>query len=383
MSAKTHATQAVASRLTLAGALALALVACDEDQGQSSAPAPAPPPAVTITKVMSREITPASTFTARVEAVDSVDLRARVTGFLKQQLFREGADVQAGELLFVIEKEPYEAAIAEIKGTMARAEASLKLTNIDVDRQAVLVRRQATAQANLDTAQAKQGEARGDLLRLQGALQKADLDLSYTDMKAPLAGRIGRANFSVGDLVNPESGPLATIVAQDPVYVTFPISQRQLLEIRRLAAAGGRDPRTSVVRLRLADGSTYPQSGRLNFVDVRFGAGTDTVQVRAEIPNLDRVLIDGQLVTAIVETAEPEQALVVPQQALQADQVGLFVLVVDSEDKVQVRRVEVGSRLATDTVVTSGLAEGDRVITDGAQKVRPQQVVQAAEASRG
>jgi membrane fusion protein (multidrug efflux system) len=355
------------------------LVTGAEVRGQQGA-GPSTAPAVTVARASLREVTPAETFTARIEAKDSVDLRARVTGFLEQRLFEEGADVQEGQLLLVIEKAPYEAAVAEVQASIVRAEATLKLAGIEVERRGALVQRQAGAQMTLDEAIGRQGEARGDLLRQQAALQKAELDLSYTDIKAPLSGRIGRANFSVGDLVGPDSGALATIVAQDPIYVTFPISQRQLLEVRRRAAESGDDPRNVVVRLRLADGSIYSQSGRLDFIDIRVDPGTDTVQVRAEVPNPDRTLIDGQLVTAVVEAAMPEQALAIPQQALQADQAGLFVLVVDGENKAQVRRVQTGIRVGGDIVVTEGLSEGDRVITEGIQRVRPQQVVAPAEA---
>ena len=220
----------------------LALAGCDNKPDQAASAAPAPPPAVMVALASTSEVTPASTFVGRIEATDSVDLRARVPGFLERQLFREGADVKAGDLLFLIEKAPYQAVISEIEATITRAQATLQLADLEVDRQSTLVSKQAAAKARLDEAVAKQGEARGDLQRQEASLEKATLDLSYTDIKAPLAGRIGRAHYSVGDLVGPESGALATIVAQDPVYVTFPVTQRDLLEVRRRAAAEGGDP---------------------------------------------------------------------------------------------------------------------------------------------
>lgn len=319
-------------------------------------------------------------FTGRIEAKDKVDLRARVEGFLDQRLFEEGQDVKAGDLLFVIEKAPYQADIENVEATIARAQATLDLAELDRRRQTELVKKQATAQARLDDATAKAGEARGDLRRQQANLTTSELNLGYTDIKAPIAGRIGRANFSVGNFVGPSSGTLATIVSQDPMYVTFPVTQRQLLEVRKSDPNVAADPTIRTVKVRLADGEVYDQEGRLNFVDVQVNQGTDTVLVRATLPNPKRLLVDGQLVTAIVETAKPESALLIPQQAVQIDQTGRYVLKVDADNKVQVQRITVGEQRDGSYVVTNGLQAGERVITEGLQKVRPGMVVDPGEA---
>jgi membrane fusion protein (multidrug efflux system) len=310
-----------------------------------------------------------------------VALRARVQGFLEKRLFEEGTDVQAGDLLFVIEKAPYEAAIADAKGAIARSEGALKLAEVEVERFKELVKKQAAAQNDLDLRVAKQAEARGALMQSQAALQKAELDLGYTDVTAPIAGRIGQAAFSVGSYVSPASDPLATLVSQDPTYVVFPVSQRLLLDLRHQQVEKGEDPRAVEVKLRLGDGRMYGHSGRINFVDVAVNPGTDTVAIRAELPNPDRVLLDGALVTAVIEAARPKDALVLPQQALQVDQSGPYVLVVDAESKVQVRRIETEPAIDGRVPVRKGVTEGERVIIDGVQKVRPGIVVTAAEAA--
>lgn len=340
----------------------------------------APPPAVTVVKLERREVTPVTTFTGRIEAVDKVDLRARVEGFVEEIRFEEGADVGVGQLLFVMEKGPYEAKVKESRAAILAAQGSLKLADLEVDRQTVLVQRQAVAQAKLDEAVAKQAQAKGALLANQAALEKAELDLSYTDIKSPIAGRIGRASVSVGDLVGPASPPLATVVSQDPIYVVFPVSVRQLLEVRRKSAESGNDPRAVSVRLRLADSSIYDQTGILDFIDVEVDPGTDTITVRAELPNPRRVLVDGALVTVLVETAQPVSALLVPQSAVQFDQAGRYVLVADADNKVQIRRIRPGPAFGALYAVEEGLTEGDRVITDGIQKVRPGIVVAPTEA---
>jgi len=366
-------------RLGLLGSLA-AFAAAWPCSGSAQQAVPAAPPAVTVVKVEQRDITPSTSFTGRIEAMDKVDLRARVDGFLEKRLFTEGQDVKAGDLLFIIEKAPYQADIENVDAAIARAQATLDQAELEQRRQVELVKKQAAAQARLDETTARSSEARADLRKQQASLTTAELNLGYTDIKAPIAGRVGRSYFSVGNFVGPQSGTLASIVSQDPMYVTFPVTQRQLLAVRKEGEAGGKDPKNMAVKVQLADGSQYGQLGRLNFVDVQVNQGTDTVQVRATLPNPDGILVDGQLVTVVVETAKPEASLVIPQQAVQVDQAGRFVLKVDGEHKVQVQRITVGAEREGYYVVTNGLTQGERVITEGLQKVRPGMTVDAAEA---
>ena len=358
--------------------IAAALAGCGDGKQASQAQAP-PPPAVTVVKAVVEDIRPTFRFTGRIEAIFKVDLRARVDGFLEKRLFTEGADVKEGDLLFVIEKGLYSAAVNEAKASVEKAEATLKLADIEFNRQSELVQRSVAAQARLDDTAAKQGEARGAMLAQKAALEKAELQLSYTDIRAPIAGRIGRANIAVGNFVGPSSGALATIVSQDPIYVGFPVTQREILAYRKERS----NPAEVVVYLQLADGSRYGHPGKINFLDVTVSQGTDTVLVRASFPNPDRTLVDGQLVAVVLEGGTAETALVVPGQSLQIDQAGAFVLVLDNDNKVQVRRVELGGPRGTNMILRKGLTGGERVVTEGIQRIRPGQVVNPTEAKSG
>jgi membrane fusion protein, multidrug efflux system len=288
-------------------------------------------------------------------------------------LFDEGSDVKAGDLLFVIEKAPYEAVVAQRQAELASAEANKANTAAQLARGEELVKNDNIPRSEVDLRRADDLMAAAGIQEAQAALERAQINLSYTDIHAPIDGRISRAAVSIGNLVGPDSGVLATIVSQDPIYVTFPVTQRELLTHRGESG----EP---VVKVTLPDGTLYKHVGKPNFLDVQVDPGTDTLTVRAELPNPDRTLVDGQFVGVRVERGEPEQVLAVPQAALQVDQAGPYVLVVGGDDKVEARRVTLGAAEGDRAVVRDGLKEGERVIVEGVQKVRPGMAVAASEA---
>jgi membrane fusion protein (multidrug efflux system) len=363
--------------------LATALLAGCEDASQAQAPAAPPPPVpVTVFKVVPRELGTAIGFTGRVEATDKVELRARVDGFLEERLFEEGSDVKKGDLLFAIEKAPYQAAVDEVKGAIESAEAAVTRAQQEYERQLSLTKSNVSAQTRLEDAIAARDQSRGNLAQLKAKLERAQLELGYTDIVAPIDGRIGRSQLSVGNFVGPGSGVLSTIVSQDPIHVTFSVTQREILTLCPKAERS-RCSGEAVVRLRLADESFYEHTGKIDFVDVTVSQGTDAVRVRATFPNPDRLLVDGSLVSAVVQAAKPQMMLVIPQAAIQVDQSGTFVLAVTADNKIEVRRVELGPADGSNYAVTRGLMEGDLVVTEGVQKVRPGQVVDPSPAAPG
>ena len=325
-----------------------------------------------VIEVQPQPVTVGATFVGRIEATQKVEVRSRVSGFIEARLFDEGQMVERGALLFRIENGTYEAVVQQRKADLAAAEAQADNADVQLRRARELAKRNNIPEATVDEREAAARAARAAVLQAQAALRQAEIDLGYTEVAAPIAGRAGRALFDVGDLVRPDSSPLVEIVSQDPVYVTFPVSQRRLLEARRAAGEKGLDASAFVVRLRLADDSKYPHPGRVDFVANTVDRGTDTVTVRAVLPNPDRLLRDGQFVQVFIEPAEPEQALVVPQSAIQADQQGQFVLAVGKGNKIEVRRIETGKTLDRGRVtVNSGLNAGDRIVVQGIQRVRP------------
>ncbi len=340
-----------------------------------SAASPSPAPAVGVRLVTMKGVSQTFDFVGHIKAVNKVEIRARVEGFLEKVLFREGQfregqDVKAGDLLYQIEKVQFEAAVEQAKANLAIAEAESINAKLEYSRQLDLSKRQFSPQSTVDQNKAAMDTAAGKIMQAKAALKQAEANLSYTDIRSPIDGRIGRTAYTLGNLVNPGSGVLATIVSQDPIYVLFPISVRDLETIREARRKEGGGLNKIEIRLRLANGQEYAHPGVWNFTDPQVDEQTDTLIMRATIPNPERTLADGQFVTAIIRERREEPRLVVPQTALQVE------LVVNGEHKVEPRRLKTGPNIGTDVVVLSGLKEGDKAIVDGIQKVRPGQTVQ-------
>jgi membrane fusion protein, multidrug efflux system len=349
----------------------------DHGKPAQSAAAPAiPAPAVGVRPVVTKGVSQSFEFVGRIKAVDKVELRARVEGFLEKVLFKEGQDVKTGDLLYQIEKAQFEAAVEQAKGNLTVAEAEQTNAQLQYARNLELSKRQFSPQSQVDQDKAALDSAKGKILQLKAALKQAELNLSYTDIRAPIDGRIGRTAFTVGNLVNPASGVLATIVSQDPIYVLFPVSVRDLETIREARRKEGGGLAKIDIRVRLSNGQDYPHPGVWNLTDPQVDQQTDSLIMRATIPNPERTLVDGQFVTAVIHERKEEPRLVIPQAALQVDQSGYYALVVTDQHKVEQRRVQTGPNLGTDVVVASGVRDGENVIVDGIQKVRPGQVVQ-------
>jgi membrane fusion protein, multidrug efflux system len=352
------------------------LAACNRS---GVAQAPAPPPAVGVQQAMMKGVSRSAEFVGRIKAIDIVQLRARVEGFLDKVAFTEGDEVKPGQLLYQIETVQYEAQLEQAKANLAAARSQALNAELQYNRVAELVKRQNISQATVDQDKANLDGARASVLQNEAAVTLAQTNLGYTTIKAPVQGRIGRTGFTQGNLVNPASGVLATIVSQDPIYVLFPVSVRQAEEAR--AAASGQDARAFAAQLeivlRLPDGREYQHPGAWNYTDPQVDQQTDTVTLRGTVPNPERLLVDGQFVTVLVRERAEQPRLVIPQAALLADQAGSYVLVVDGDEKAEIRRVATGPEEHADIVVESGLKEGERVIVEGVQKVRPGQVVQA------
>jgi membrane fusion protein (multidrug efflux system) len=354
------------ARRSIVFALVAAILLTMLAGGPAGAQQGAPPPAVLVQAAANVPIADQFEFIGRAAAVDKVDLRARVKGFLGPRLFADGDEVKKDQVVFTIEREPYQATVDQKIAQRDAARAALTNAELQLKRAAELLRTNTGTQQTYDQRLSEQLQAKAQLEDAGAQLREAEIQLSYTEIKSPIDGRIGRASASPGNIVGPDSGVLATVVSEKPIRVLFPVTQRELLDARRDKAAG--DP--LIVRLRLADGSIYGEKGQLDFIDVTVDPKTDGQIVRATFPNKDGLLTDGQTVRVILEQEKPQTVVAVPQQAIALDQTGPYLFVVNDKNAVELRRVKTGVAREGLLSITEGLKPGERVIIQGQQRVR-------------
>lgn len=367
-------TSSISTRLRLFIILiltSLALAACS-DVDPSLAVAKETPPAVLVAPVIERSFNEGESMVARTRAVHRVALRARVSGELEQRAFEAGEQVEQGQLLFVIESNQYKADAAAAAAAVAEARAVYDKANQYLKRLQSVVRGGVSA-TDLETARNDVQTAEARLAQARARQDSANLQLDYTEIYAPIAGRISETQVDTGNLIGPDSGELVTIVQLDPIYVDFTVSEReitQFLQNRRKTNPDRAEIDDYRLRLRLSDGSMYEQTGQLDYVASEVDRSTGTLAMRAVIANPEGILRPGQFVTAMVSDTAPQKSLLIPQSAVQQDRDGYYVFVVDEESQVTRRPVELGERRNVDWVVESGLSANENVIFQGLQKVQ-------------
>lgn len=340
------------------------------------------PPAVGVVAATRQPIIRSSEYIGRVQATNRVNLVARVAAFLDQCLFTEGTEVKKGELLYRLEQAPFLADVQAREAAVAQFKAQLENAQLTLGRAESLLHTSAGQQSAVDTALAARRAFEAQVRGAEAQLQQARINLDYTEIRAPIDGKIGRTAVTSGNYVGPGTGVLVSIVSQDPMYVLFPISTRNVIDLRRRSAETSG---AIVIKLRLPDGQLYGHVGKLDFVDNTVSGSTDTMTLRGVVPNPPlpnatgtlgtRELVDGELVTVILEDAQPTEALTVPRAAVLTDQSGDYVYVVGADNKAQQRRVQLGQSTPEAAAVTSGLNEGESVVVEGIQRVRPGQSV--------
>ncbi len=372
--------------LLTAGAIAIGATAAIRAQ-----PAASGPPAVGVVEATKRPITEISEFLGRIEATNRVNVVARLTAFLEKRLFNEGAEIKKGDELYRLERGPFEADLASKQALVAQLQATLENAKLTTDRARTLLSGPAGQQSTYDAALANQRSLEAQVQSAQAQVQSSQINLDYTDIRSPIDGKIGRTAVTEGNVVSPASGVLTTIVSQDPMYVTFPVSVRQGLGLReRYATRGGYN--AVVIKVRLPDGRLYDPTGRLDFVNNTIAQSTDTFTLRGVIPNPPihdpsttggpvRELTDGEFVTVLLEGVQPVEVLAIPRAAVLSDQQGDYVFTVAADNKAEQRRIQLGQSTPTIASVISGLASGDKVIAEGLQRVRPGQPVSPGPAS--
>lgn len=326
-----------------------------------------PTPEVTVAQVLLRPVSDSNTFTGRIQAVDSIQIRPRVSGYVDSVHFREGASVKKGDLLFTIDPRPYRAETDRLAANLAQAKAEAKNADANAARGSKLVQQHAVSQEEADRLDTASASAKAQVASVQAALDNARLNLSFTEVRAPVDGKVSNAQITAGNLVTP-SDTLTSVVTTDPMYVYFDVDEQSFLKLDRLRRQNGHAPE---VDMGLADEQGYPHIGKIDFIDNQVKAGAGTIRLRAVFPNADGAFTAGLFARVELRSGEAQPRALIDDKAVGTDLGNKFVYVVGKDKKVEYRRVSTGALVDGLRVVDSGLNAEDVVIVNGLQHVRP------------
>lgn len=350
----------------------LALSAC----GQKAAP-PQPPPEVTVIRLAPAPITVFEEYVGQTEAIDTVEIRARVGGILERQTYTDGAQVKKDQLLFVIDRQPFQTALEQAKANLAQAQASLENSKQNLARAEPLLTDQAISKQDYDAALAKQRSDAASVDAMRAQVHTAELNLAYASVRAPRDGVVSKALIRPGGLVNASTTLLTTLYSVDPIHVNFTVGEQKLIELKQLLASPESKSveQSTPFRIKLIDGSDYPHRGRLDFVDAAVDPKNGTLQVRIAVPNPEHGLRPGQFVRVILPARENANGIRVPQRAVTELLGTQSVFVIGPDNKATPREIVAKTRIGGDWLVDKGLNPNEQVIVDGISKVRPGVVV--------
>jgi multidrug efflux system membrane fusion protein len=348
--------------------LALAAVGCSNGAAQPNAGGP-PPAEVSVAPVLQRQVSQWDEFTGRISAVETVELRPRVSGYIERVAYKEGQELKKGDLLFVIDQRPYRAALAQAQANLERARSEARLTRAQDARAQTLIEAQVISREEFEARGAASSQSQAGVRGAEAAVTNAQLNLQFTEVRAPVSGRAGRALITEGNLAQADTTLLTTVVSLDPMYVYFDSDEQTYLRYSALARNGERAASANPVRVGLAGETGFPHLGEVDFVDNQVDSRTGTIRARAVLPNHDRVLTPGQFARVQVEGSGKFAALLIDGKAVMTDQDRKFVWVVGADNTAQRRDLVLGAEIDGLYVVKSGLKPGERVVVEGVQKV--------------
>lgn len=353
--------------------LCLLCTGCEGKKTAAAAGMGGGPPEVSVSVPVEREVVESVVFTGQTEAVDSVEIRARVSGYLTKVLFKAGSEVKVGDPLFEIDPRPYQSEVDRIQGELDGAQSRLKRLEADLKRSEDLFKKKIITPEEYEKVVADRDETVAAIRSREASLETAKLDLSFSSITAPIAGRVSREQISVGNLVSTDTTLLTDIVSQDPIYVYFDMDEQTLLRVKKMTRdkqLKTLDESQPPIELGLADEEGYPHQGVIDFAENKLTAGTGTIRVRGKFPNEDRALVPGMFCRVLLKLGAPRAALLVPERAIGSDQQRKFVLVVGPDDTVESRTVTLGRLEGHLRVIENGLKAGERVIVNGLQRAR-------------